>query len=130
MGNEIFDSVVINAINNAKKSQDGSISRKNGIKILQEIFKKDSGLITMKAQKAIREAADPNNRYAGKPMNSYGFGFGFGGLLSQTKDLFELYMDKDSDGGEKITKGEQQEIIQTVKNWINDIKKLNQDINR
>ena len=44
--------------------------------------------------------------------------------LSAVKDLFELYMDKDSDGGEDITQKEQFAIMKTIGDWYGYLKSL------
>lgn len=69
-----------------KDINNGNIQRKDAIKILQDIF-------ATKYQKLLSK--DVNDA----------------ALFSEVKDLFELYMDRDSDGGEKITQKEQAEIL-------------------
>lgn len=69
-----------------KDINNGNIQRKDAIKILQNIF-------AIKYERAtVTNAEDA-------------------AAFSDVKDLFELYMDKDSDGGEKITQKEQAEIL-------------------
>ena len=41
-------------------------------------------------------------------------------VLNRIKDLFELYMDKASEGGENITQNEQYKIVTTIANWYKD----------
>ena len=38
-------------------------------------------------------------------------------VVTLIKDLFELYMDKSSDGGENITQDEQSRIMTTIAHW-------------
>lgn len=71
-----------------KDINNGNIQRKDAIKILQNIF-----------------ATDYKEVYVTNASQT--------GLFSEVKDLFELYIDKDSDGGEKITQKEQAEILDT-----------------
>ncbi len=70
-----------------KDINNGNIQRKDAIKILQDIF----------ATKYVGSASCRDASAAA--------------AFSDVKDLFELYMDKDSDGGEKITQKEQAEIL-------------------
>ena len=127
MGNDMFVSIS-NAFTNVERAQDGSISRKNGIRMLQEIFKNNSGVIAM--EKSDRASYSNTEGGLGKHPTGFGhgygfgYGYGFGGMLSQTKDLFDLYMDKDSAGGENITPEEQQEIMETVNNWAKPMKNI------
>ena len=74
----------------------GNIQRKDAIKILQNVFKENSGTESVFLSSGLK---------AGYSEVS--------GLLSETKDFFELYMDKDSDGGETLTQQEQAEILHT-----------------
>ena len=130
MGNGL-DIVVKNEINNAPKTQNGAITRKEAIKVLQNIFKKDNGTVTKSKSKAERreyngQVHPANGSFPGCGFDNvtgygYGYGYGYGGFLSQTKDLFELYMDKDSEGGENITVNEQKSIIVTVQNWMKNL---------
>ena len=76
-----------------KNINKGNINRQDAIKILQDIYKNNKGTI--------------------KVRNGYSLG-----KLAQIKDLFELYMDKASEGGEKITQKEQSEILETIDNWF------------
>ena len=123
---------VKNELNSAPKQQNGSISRKDAIKVLQNVFKQNNGTKSTHSKEAStsktvhkdfshinREARSTNDILSTSAAGyGYGFGYGYGGFLSQTKDLFELYMDKDSEGGTSITKNEQQEIIKTVNAWF------------
>lgn len=86
---------VLSGIRKALKQPNskGIISKKVALKILQNLFEKGSDEYS-------------SGEYSGK-----------GGQLSAIKDLFELYMDKDSDGGENITQQEQFAIMRTIDNW-------------
>ena len=70
----------------------GMISKKSALKLLQNVFEKG--------------------------VNTYSNGRSVDGEnLLTIKRLFDLYMDKDSDGGENITQQEQFAIMRTIDSW-------------
>ena len=81
-----------------KSQNKGTIMRKDAVKMLQEVFSRHGDL---------KEFAGRRNRSSRQ----------YGGILASVKALFDLYMDKDSDGGENITQKEQFEIMKTVDLW-------------
>ncbi len=74
----------------------GNITRKDAISLLQLLFQ---------------------NNYENCVDRAHSQALIYGGQLTSVKDLFELYMDKCSDGGENITQQEQFQIMKTIKNW-------------
>ena len=123
--------VVRTELMRAKKENDGSISRKTAIKVMQNIFKRNNGTIKEASTTHVVNPKDTENepcfidikretttKNEQGTARSNGYGYGYGGFLSQTKDLFELYMDADSEGGTAITSGEQGEIINTINAWF------------
>ncbi len=123
---ERINQLIVDGFEKAKKSEDGSIPRKESIKILQNIFKNEIGMFGVKTSNKDNYFEKAEGFVSMHEIDSgasfgygYGFGYGFGfdGLLSQYKDLFDLYMDEDTDGGKNITKEEQKEIKETVENW-------------
>ena len=115
--------IIAKEFNAAKKTQNGTIARKDAIKVLQNVFKQHNGTVKHKEQVIAGDISINSHNYA----YASGFGYGYGGFLSQTKDLFDLYMDRDSDGGEALTQQEQNDIINTVKSWFKSIKNSKQD---
>ena len=78
-----------------KRPAKGNISKKEAIKLLQKVFE---------------NGYDMKKIYGDKSNDS-------SGCLVAIKELFELYMDKDSDGGENITQKEQFAIMRTIDKW-------------
>lgn len=78
----------------------GNITRKDGLKIIQNIFM---------------------NNYN---TESYGLGSGHAGALTEAKHIFDIYTDKDSDGGEMLTQQEQSEILYLYTRKYGSIKKV------
>ena len=81
-----------------KSQNKGTIMRKDAVALLQNIFSRNGDL----------------KEFAGSRNNSPRQ---YGGVLASVKALFDLYMDKDSEGGENITQKEQFEIMKTVDKW-------------
>ena len=87
---------ITKGIHNLAFKNHGNITRKDAISLLQSLFQNnDENYVDL----AHSEAQI------------------YGGRLTSVKDLFELYMDKSSDGGENITQKEQFQIMKTIKNW-------------
>ena len=87
---------ITKGIHNLAFKNHGNITRKDAISLLQSLFQNnDENYVDL----AYSEAQI------------------YGGRLTSVKDLFELYMDKSSDGGENITQKEQFQIMKTIKNW-------------
>ena len=113
--------VVTAALTNAKRDANGNITRPEAIKTLQFIFANHDGTMARttdaretssgKWTKIYKEAENGNTEYSA-------VGYGYGGLLSQVKDLFDLYIDRDSEGGTSITKTEQSAIQATIDKWF------------
>ena len=127
-----LDLVVENAITNAQKDEDGSISRADAKKLVIEIFEQHNGTMSNKASHKEAERRDHQNHKTPFVSDTsypssvgygfgYGYGYGYGGFLSQVKDLFELCWDEELEGGTKVTPNEQQKIINTVKDWYNQL---------
>lgn len=76
----------------------GGITRKDALKIIQDIFKKNY-----------------NTQCNGLDADR-------AGALSEAKDIFDIYTDRDSDGGEMLTQKEQSEILHLYATKYGDIK--------
>ena len=89
---------ITKGIHNLAFKNHGNITRKDAISLLQSLFQNnDENYVDLAHAHAEAEI--------------------YGGRLTSVKDLFELYMDKSSDGGENITQKEQFQIMKTIKNW-------------